>query len=97
MVVLVTCKNDEDQSKMERTRVLTIFLPLQVYGIFSRGARTDNSADPGLILPNFKPIQDVIVELVTCKNEDDPIKKDDTIVITTLFIDFSDTQGQLTP
>ena len=75
MVVLVTCRNDENQSKMERTRVLTIFLPLQVYGNFSRGARTANSTDPGLILPNFEPIHYVLAELVTCKNEDDPIKK----------------------
>ena len=28
MVVLVTCKNDEDQSKNEHTRVLTTFVPL---------------------------------------------------------------------
>ena len=33
--------------------------------------------------------------LVTCKNEENPIKKG-TIVVTTLFIDFSDAQGQLT-
>ena len=76
--------------------MLTIFLPMHVYGNFSRGARTANSADHVLILPNFEPIHYVIAELVTCKNEDDPIKKDDTIVITTLFIDFSDNQGQLT-
>ena len=28
MVVLVTCKNDEDQSKNELTRELTTFLPI---------------------------------------------------------------------
>ena len=28
MVVLVTCKNDEDQFKHDGTRVVTIFLPL---------------------------------------------------------------------
>ena len=35
--------------------------------------------------------------LVTCKNEEDSIKNEGARVVTTLFIDFSDTQGQLTP
>ena len=32
MVALVTCKNEEDSSKNEGTRVVKTFLPLQVYG-----------------------------------------------------------------
>ena len=35
--------------------------------------------------------------LVACKNEEDPIKNKGARVVTTLFIDFSDAQGQLTP
>ena len=35
--------------------------------------------------------------LVTCKNVEDPIKNEGARVVTTLFINFSDTQGQLTP
>ena len=35
--------------------------------------------------------------LVACKNEEDPIKNKDARVATTLFIDFSHAQGQLTP
>ena len=35
--------------------------------------------------------------LVACKNEEDPIKNKGTRVVTTLFIDFLDAQGQLTP
>ena len=35
--------------------------------------------------------------LVACKNEEDPIKNEGAKVVTTLFINFSDTQGQLTP
>ena len=35
--------------------------------------------------------------LVTCKNEEDPTKNEGTRVVTTLFIDFSHAQGQLTP
>ena len=35
--------------------------------------------------------------LVTCKNKEDPIKNEGARVVTTLFINFSDAQGQLTP
>ena len=35
--------------------------------------------------------------LVACKNEEDLIKNEGARVVTTLFIDFSDAQGQLTP
>ena len=37
----------------------------------------------------FKLIQALMVVLVTCKNEEDPIKNEDAIVVTTLPIDFS--------
>ena len=33
--------------------------------------------------------------LVACKNEEDPIKNEGARVVTTLFINFSDAQGQL--
>ena len=35
--------------------------------------------------------------LVACKNEEDPVKNEGPRVVTTLFINFSDAQGQLTP
>ena len=38
-----------------------------------------------------------MVVLVTCKNEEDPIKNKGAKVVSTLSIDFSDAQGQLTP
>ena len=34
--------------------------------------------------------------LVACKNKENPIKNEGARVVTTLFIDFSDAQGQLT-
>ena len=34
MVGVVICKNEEDPSKNEGTRVVTTFLPLEVYGDF---------------------------------------------------------------
>ena len=38
-----------------------------------------------------------MVVLVTCKNEEDPVKNDEARVLTSLCINFSDAQGQLTP
>ena len=35
--------------------------------------------------------------LVACKNEEDPIKNERARVVTTLSINFLDSQGQLTP
>ena len=37
-----------------------------------------------------------MVVLVTCNNEEDPIKNEGARVFTTLYIIFSDTQGQIT-
>ena len=38
-----------------------------------------------------------MVVFVTCKYEGDPIKYEGARVLTRLYIDFSDTQGQVTP
>ena len=38
-----------------------------------------------------------MVVLVTCKNEEDPIKNEGARVLTSLLFDFSVAQGQLTP
>ena len=35
--------------------------------------------------------------LVACKNEEDPIKNEGARVVTTLFVNFQDAQGVLTP
>ena len=37
-----------------------------------------------------------MVVLVTCKNEEDPIKNEGASVFTTLYSNFSDAQGQIT-
>ena len=37
-----------------------------------------------------------MVFLLTCKNKEDPIKNEGARVFTTLYIDFSDAQGQIT-
>ena len=35
--------------------------------------------------------------LVVCKNEEEPIKNEGARLVTTLFVDLSDAQGQITP
>ena len=64
---------------------------------FFRRTRAANSEVSGEILPTFELIQAFIVVLVTCKNEEDPIKNQGARVLTSLLFDFSDAQGQLTP
>ena len=96
MHFLDTCKNEEDPIKNEGARVFTRFLPLTVYGDFSRRSREANSAVLGPIWPNFKLVRDVMNVLVTCKYEEDPIKNEGARVDTTLYSNFSDAQGQIT-
>ena len=82
MVVLVACKNEDGSSKNEDTRVVTTFLPLYVYGDFSRRSRASNSSVTGRILPNFEPIQDVMVVPITCENKEEPIKNEGAREVT---------------
>ena len=64
---------------------------------FFRGSRAANSEVSGGILPKFELIQAFIVVLVTCKNEEDPIKNEGARMLTSILFDFSDAQGQPTP
>ena len=50
----------------------------------------------GPISLNFKLSSHSMVVLVTCKNEEDPIKNEGARVFT-LYIIFSDAQGHITP
>ena len=54
-----------------------------------------NSAVRGRIWPKLELIPAVMVVLLTCKNEEDPIKNEGARVVTTLYINFSDAQGQM--
>ena len=65
-------------------------------GDFSRCPRAANSVVLSLIWPNFKLVRDVMYVLVTCKYEEDPIKNKGARVVTTLYRNFSDVQGQIT-
>ena len=96
MHVLVTCKNEEDSIKNEGARVFTRFLTLKVYGNFLIRSRAGTSAVLGRIWLKFSLVRDIMVVLLTCKNKEDPIKNEGARVFTTLYIDFSDAQGQIT-
>ena len=54
---------------------------------------TVNFTALGPIWPNFELVRDIIVVLVTCKIEEDPIKNEGARVLTTLNIGFPDPQG----
>ena len=67
MVVLVTCKNEEDPIKNKGARVVTaLFIN---FLRCSRGANSKINICDG-ILTKFKLIQALIVVLIVCKNED---------------------------
>ena len=95
MHVLVTCKNEDDRIKNEGARAFTRFLPLYVYEDFFRCPNAANSAVLGPIWPNFELVRDVMDVLVTCKYED-PNKNEGARVVTTLYSNFSNEQGQIT-
>ena len=73
-----------------------------LYVVFFRRSRAANSAASGGILLKYELIQAFMVVLVTCKNEEDPIKNEGTRVLTrfphykSMGI-YSNAQGQLTP
>ena len=77
MVVLHTCKFEEYLIKNEDARVLT-----RLHVIFFRRSRAANSKVGKGILLKFELIQAFIVVLVTCKNEEDPIKNVRARVLT---------------
>ena len=69
MVSLLTCNNEEDPIKMKALDCL------QDYVLFFRRSRAVKPAVSGGNLPKFELIQAFMVVLVTCKNEEIPIKK----------------------
>ena len=58
--------------------------------------KDSDSAVRGQIWPKFELIRDIVVILVTFKNDEDLIKIEEARVATTQNNDFSNTQGQLT-
>ena len=77
MIVLHTCKNEEDQIKNKDARVLT-----RLYVFFFRRSRAANFKISSGILPKFELIQAFIVVLVICKNVEDLIKNEGARVLS---------------
>ena len=85
MVVLITCKTEEDPFKNEGNRVVTTFPPFTcklVYKDFSSHSRAANTTVRSPIWSKFELFPVFMVVLVTCKNEEDPIKNEGTRMLT---------------
>ena len=71
MVVLHICNNEEDPIKIKTLE----WRITRLYVVFRRSRAANSEVSDG-ILPKFELIQAFIVVLVTCKNEEDPIKNE---------------------
>ena len=80
MVVLITCKNQEDPVKSEGAREATT---LCIH--FFRRSRATNSMVGGGMWPKVKPIQAFTIVLIICKNEEDLLKNEGAGVVTTVL------------
>ena len=84
------------KSKMKELECSQDFSHYKSMGIFpdAQGQLTPQSFGP--IWSNFELVRDFMVVLVTCKYEEDPIKNEGARVVTTIYSNFSDAQGQIT-
>ena len=97
MGVFVTCKNEEDPSKIKVLECSQLFFfQLLVYGIFTaiQGQLTLPSLVGSARIPNSS--ESLWFSSVPAKRKEDPIKNEGAGVFTTLNIDVSDAQGQIT-
>ena len=78
--------------ELERSQHFSHYKPM----FFFRRSRADYSAALSLICPNFELVRDFMFVLITCKRKD-LFKNEGAIVHSTLYINFSDAQGQITP
>ena len=83
------------QSKMKALKCSQDFSHYKS-GNFSIRSRAANSAVLGPIWLKLEFVRDIMIVLLTCKNKEDPIKNEGARVFTTIYIDFSDAQGQIT-
>ena len=91
VVILVTCKNEEDPLKNKDARVAT------TQNIdFSNTQGQIILQSRGWIWSKFELIRDIMNVFVTSMNKEDPNINEGARVATTLNIDFSHSQGQIT-
>ena len=101
MVVLVTCKFDDDIIKNEGPIVFITFSPLKVPGKMFHRSRASYSKSNGWNWPKIELNRDFITVFVTCKFDKDPIKNE--VLTEQHFLHYKSkgkifvTQGQVTP
>ena len=81
-LVLLSARMKKIHLKMKVLEWSQHFSHYKSMGIFSRRSRAANSQVPSRILPNFEPIRDFMVVLVTCKNKEEQIKNEGARVVT---------------
>ena len=86
MVVLLTCKNEEDPIKMKGLECSQHFSLYKSMGSFSDGAQgqltPQSLVRSGRISNSFENVMDVIE---SCNNQEYPIKNEGARVFTTFF------------
>ena len=90
MVVLVTCKTEENPPKNKDTRVATTFLQLKVYTL-----RATNSSVCDRIWLKFEIQLYIMFFFIAAIDEEDSTKNETAGVATTPDSHFSNTQGHL--
>ena len=80
MDVLVTCKNEEDPFKNEGTQQISNCKSVQIF--YDAQGKLTTQSEVG---SKFKLIQAFMVVLVTCKNEEDPIKNEGARMVITML------------
>ena len=93
---LIPARMKKIQLKMKALECSQDFSHYKSMGIFPDAQGQLTLQVHGQIWSNFELVQDFMVVLVTCKNEEDQIKNEGARVFTTLYINFSDAQGQIT-
>ena len=78
---LLPVRMNNIQSKMKAFKC-SQYSPIISLWRFFQTSRIANSADPGPILLNSKPMQAFIAVIVTCKNKADPMKNGRDKVLT---------------
>ena len=96
MHVLVTCKNEEDPIKMKTLERSQAFFQYKSMGIFpdAEGQLTLQSMVGSGRISNLS--ETLWLSSLPLKNKEDLIENAGARVLTTLYINFSDVQGQIT-
>ena len=77
MGVLVACKNEEDPIKNKGARVVTTF--------FIEFSDAQGQLTPKSVMESCQNSNPSKLDLVTCKNEEDPLENEGTRVVTTFL------------